>query len=171
MSKKLVLTLSALLLAAAPAMSSPADDAMAAKPVLTIIDHYLNIQTALAGDTIAPIAVEAAAIGAFAAQVTDRTSAEALRVGNADAAAGRALMPAIAAAAGKLGKAKDLKGARAAFGELSRPMVGYRTLVTGEKPNVAYCPMAKKNWLQDGKIIANPYYGSSMLRCGTIVNK
>ena len=171
MSKKLVLTLTALLLAAAPATSSLAGDATAAKPVLTIIDHYLKIQTALAGDAVAPIAAEAVAIGAFAARVTGTTPGGALRVGNADAAAGRALMPAIAAAAGKLAKAKDLKAARAAFGELSEPMIGYRDLVTGEKPNVAYCPMAKKNWLQDGEAIANPYYGTSMLRCGNIVNR
>ncbi len=30
----------------------------------------------------------------------------------------------------------------------------------------AYCRMVKKFWLQKGDQIANPYYGSSMLRCG-----
>ena len=35
-----------------------------------------------------------------------------------------------------------------------------------------FCPMAFKNkgapWLQSGEIIANPYFGHTMLRCGEI---
>jgi hypothetical protein len=30
----------------------------------------------------------------------------------------------------------------------------------------AYCPMAKKSWLQKGDTLANPYYGTSMPTCG-----
>jgi hypothetical protein len=33
---------------------------------------------------------------------------------------------------------------------------------------VAYCPMARKYWLQRGTAIRNPYYGKSMLECGRI---
>jgi hypothetical protein len=29
--------------------------------------------------------------------------------------------------------------------------------------------MVKKNWLQADKEIRNPYYGSSMLKCGELV--
>jgi hypothetical protein len=50
-------------------------------------------------------------------------------------------------------------------------MVRWREMATGERPRVAYCPMAKKPWLQDSEEIANPYYGSKMLRCGEIVSK
>jgi len=32
----------------------------------------------------------------------------------------------------------------------------------------AYCPMAKASWLQAGTSIMNPYYGASMLDCGSI---
>ena len=32
----------------------------------------------------------------------------------------------------------------------------------------AYCPMAKASWLQTGKVIENPYYGSEMFDCGSI---
>jgi hypothetical protein len=37
---------------------------------------------------------------------------------------------------------------------------------------VAFCPMAFNNkggsWLQTEKLISNPFYGASMLRCGEI---
>ncbi len=32
----------------------------------------------------------------------------------------------------------------------------------------AYCPMVKASWLQGSKEIRNPYYGASMLTCGSI---
>ena len=32
-----------------------------------------------------------------------------------------------------------------------------------------FCPMAKAEWIQKSGKIANPYYGKSMLRCGTII--
>ncbi|HZL38570.1 MAG TPA: efflux RND transporter periplasmic adaptor subunit [Tepidisphaeraceae bacterium] len=34
--------------------------------------------------------------------------------------------------------------------------------------SVAYCPMAKKNWLQIGTDIANPYLGPAMATCGNV---
>jgi len=30
------------------------------------------------------------------------------------------------------------------------------------------CPMARADWIQTTATVANPYYGSQMLRCGTI---
>lgn len=33
-------------------------------------------------------------------------------------------------------------------------------------PGKAYCPMADATWLQHGDAITNPFFGSSMLRCG-----
>ncbi len=33
----------------------------------------------------------------------------------------------------------------------------------------AYCPMKKASWLSMEKVIKNPYYGSSMLNCGEVV--
>jgi hypothetical protein len=31
---------------------------------------------------------------------------------------------------------------------------------------LAYCPMAKRSWLQRDDRLRNPYYGSAMLSCG-----
>lgn len=62
-------------------------------------------------------------------------------------------------------KAGDLNALRQAFKPLSELMAKME-IPAGLA--VAFCPMAKAHWVQaDGKV-ANPYYGASMLRCGTI---
>jgi Cu(I)/Ag(I) efflux system membrane fusion protein len=71
--------------------------------------------------------------------------------------------------------ALDIKAARTAFLSLSQEVT---TLVehigtTQDTPlYIAHCPMAFNNeggsWLQADKTVSNPYYGSMMLRCGSI---
>lgn len=46
-------------------------------------------------------------------------------------------------------------------------------LVANFKANAAeaylhYCPMKKASWLSDSKEVKNPYYGSKMLKCGSV---
>lgn len=127
-----------MLLAAA---SRPASD-----PLEPIVEPYLKIHAALAADKIDGIGVHAGTIAERAARIDDGA--------------------AIAAAARKLAAATDIKGARAAFGELSAKMI---ERVKGKPEGglkVAYCPMAGKSWLQKGNEILNPYYGDAMLGCG-----
>ena len=50
-------------------------------------------------------------------------------------------------------------------------MVRYRQLVPDPQPVVVFCSMAQKVWLQPKGEIGNPYYGSSMLRCGKVVSR
>ena len=60
--------------------------------------------------------------------------------------------------------AKDLKQARNAFGELS---VTAEKMVAGQPGyHVFYCPMVKKDWVQQSTEVANPYLGKDMLTCG-----
>ena len=40
-----------------------------------------------------------------------------------------------------------------------------------QEVSLAYCPMAKANWLQHGDAIANPYLGQGMSTCGTVQKK
>jgi len=78
---------------------------------------------------------------------------------------------AIAKAADTVATSADLEKARAAFGALSDEMVKFRAETTGDKPAVAYCPMAKKRWLQSKKEeIANPYE-PAMKECGMWLTK
>lgn len=71
--------------------------------------------------------------------------------------------------AAKLLKA-NLKEARESFKSLSQAMIQLQEKAPGNKGVVIfYCPMAKAAWMQDSKETANPYYGSSMLKCGKII--
>ena len=74
-----------------------------------------------------------------------------------------------------IAKASDIKLARTAFLTLSQEITSLVQHIgtTKETPLfIAHCPMAFDNkggsWLQSDKTVANPYYGSMMLRCGSI---
>ncbi len=76
----------------------------------------------------------------------------------------------LASTAKKLEAAKDIAAARTAFGEVSAALVTYAEKTKsdlGADLRVAYCPMVNKSWLQKDKEIKNPYYGASMLSCGS----
>jgi Cu(I)/Ag(I) efflux system membrane fusion protein len=82
------------------------------------------------------------------------------------------LPPEVAKQADTLAQAKDLKAAREAFKPLSASLVKYLADNKAGKGvyHEAYCPMAKASWLQTEKEVKNPYYGKSMLDCGTLKN-
>lgn len=64
----------------------------------------------------------------------------------------------------------DLKKQRETFKSLSKNTY---TLIKVSKSNEVvykqYCPMADADWLSKEKAVKNPYYGSSMLTCGNVV--
>ena len=70
-----------------------------------------------------------------------------------------------------ISETKDIKVQREHFSNLSNNMASLAKSVklTTEPIYQAYCPMKKANWLSNDKAIKNPYYGSSMLTCGKVV--
>ena len=64
---------------------------------------------------------------------------------------------------------QSLQEARESFKALSQALFAY-ALKFGSpvKSYVFYCPMANLNWLQEGKAIGNPFYGSEMIECGNL---
>jgi membrane fusion protein, copper/silver efflux system len=137
------------LLAAAAAVLVVSLGAAADVPA-PLLAAYLKVQTDLAGDQLAAATANAKAVAAEAAKA------------GTDAAAVRA-------AAEKVAAADKIESAREAFGALSDAMIA---LAGGKAPNadvkIAYCPMVRKSWLQQGEKIQNPYFGKSMLTCGEI---
>ena len=109
---------------------------------------YLHIQAALAGDSIEGVTEAAEAVAAAAAELGETGAA-------------------IVTAARALGLADDLTKARAAFGLLSNAVIGYAREVGLGDLRLAFCPMARKSWIQEDGFIANPYHGSEMLNCGS----
>lgn len=65
---------------------------------------------------------------------------------------------------------QDLKKQRETFKSLSKSTY---ELIKASNPAQTvyyqYCPMADANWLSKEKAVKNPYYGSSMLTCGNVV--
>ena len=109
---------------------------------------YLHIQSALAGDSIEGVADAAEAVAAAAAELGDTGAA-------------------IVMAARAVALADDLTKARAAFGLLSDAVIGYAREVGLGELRLAFCPMARKSWIQEDGSISNPYHGSEMLDCGS----
>ncbi|MGV3685085.1 MAG: DUF3347 domain-containing protein [Daejeonella sp.] len=73
--------------------------------------------------------------------------------------------------ASNIAKTKDLKKQREYFSAFSENMfaLAKSTKLSSEPVYQAYCPMVKASWLSSASAIKNPYYGSSMLTCGKVV--
>ena len=121
-------------------------------PVLTAVadglaQPYLHIQLALANDSMDGVADAAQRI----VQEAEKLGATAKSIGTA---------------AASISAAADINTARAAFGPLSDALIAYGDEVGFGDLKVAYCPMARKSWVQEDGAILNPFYGSMMLNCG-----
>ena len=145
-----------ILLVAAAAACAPAPQAGTTPAAGTamsagIVDPYLRIQSALAADSV------------------EGVKANAGNIATASSALGAPSMK-ISTAALQLASAGELEDARTKFGVLSEAIDTYMTglhLTPPEGVKVAYCPMIRKPWLQQDGTIANPYYGTQMLTCGS----
>lgn len=134
-------------------------------------EHYEAIRVSLLNDHTKGVTEHARSIESETAELLGNFSASHAGVSGGDSAACQELLPEIKNAAHRLAESSNIKDARAAFGELSKPMVRYREMVSGKRPVVVYCSMAKKAWLQPDGEIGNPYYGQSMAKCGDVVSK
>jgi hypothetical protein len=62
---------------------------------------------------------------------------------------------------------QDLKSSRESYKSLSQAVAGYvKTYGYSDPAYSFYCPMVNQAWFQSSEKIANPFYGSEMLRCG-----
>jgi hypothetical protein len=117
----------------------------------SIVDPYVNIANALAKDSL------------------DGVKANAGTIATASSALGAPAMK-IDTSALQLASAVEIEDAREKFGALSEAIIAYMDglhLTLPDDVRVASCPMKQKPWLQRGSDIENPYYGSSMLTCGS----
>lgn len=64
----------------------------------------------------------------------------------------------------------DIKKQRETFKSLTKSTYDLvKVSKSGEVVYKQYCPMADADWLSKEKAVKNPYYGSSMLTCGNVV--
>ncbi len=62
----------------------------------------------------------------------------------------------------------SVEAQREQFAALSTGMIAVTRATKPTKVYVYYCPMKNASWLSDKKVVQNPYYGSQMLRCGSV---
>ena len=135
-----------------------------------VIAAYFTISSELAGDNFkkAAAAAETARSALAAADMT-------LLDGDAHASWMKALSrlkPPLDAMA----KAEEIAGLRAQFAKLSNelaPVIKHFGIGQAEPVYMVKCPMAFENrgatWLQKDKSVRNPYFGSQMLTCGSVI--
>ena len=127
-------------------------------PVGDTLDAYESLRAKLAADDLAGAQPFAKALGEAA-----KTAAEHAVTAKPD-------FDAIVASAATMTAAKDIKEARAAFGDASKHVIALLVadpeLRTGRF--LFLCPMAKgyQKWVQTNAKLNNPYFGSEMLECG-----
>ena len=137
--------------ACAPAPAVDKTPKAGAEMSRAVLDPYLKIQEALSDDKM------------------DGVKANAGNVATAASALGAPAMK-IDTTAVQLANAVEIEDAREKFGTLSEAIDNYMTglkLKAPEGVKVAVCPMVHKPWLQTASAIDNPYYGKSMLSCGS----
>ena len=118
----------------------------------SIVDPYLKIQTALFSDSV------------------DKVKANAGNIATAATALGSPAFK-IDTAAAQLTSAGELPDAREKFARLSDAIITYMDglhLTPPEGVHIAQCEATRKQWLQEGDSIANPYDGSSAPACGSL---
>lgn len=129
-----------------------------AAPADEILREYYVIQKSLAADSTGGVAAAAQKIATLSGQAA-RSETKA-----------KTQLLALSSAAAAL-RAHELNAARLGFGELSMRLTAYLQAAGPRKipPYQFFCPMAHKGWLQADKDTHNPYYGSSMLKCGDLI--
>lgn len=135
-----------------------------------LLGDYEAIRLALASDSMEGVAAHSQSLGHHAEAHLKHLTAHGGHSSGEDSMKMTEALEAISGAAATLETAEDLSAARPALFELTKPMVQVRNLVGDESTLVAFCPMAKKSWLQPTGDLGNPYLGQEMPSCGEVVS-
>ena len=134
--------------------------AQALESLGALFSDYEQIHRALAADRLEGVAAVARGIGPAARALIPRVPPKL-----------HGPLEGLASAADELASATTIVDARRAFGELSRDAIALVAVVPqlGEGRRAFECTMASgyPKWIQSGPGVANPYFGSEMLTCGT----
>jgi hypothetical protein len=148
--RTLIIAVATVVIAASAARAGAQEPAATVKPALQAFEHYEGVRVALSSDSFSDVAAPAKRL-----------------VHTADAAGGAKAKQ----AAEQLAAAKDIEEARTHFGELSTILVPVFQKEGIPGTHAFMCDMKNKPWMQRGEKIENPYYGKSMLTCGSAITK
>lgn len=131
------------------------------KSMKPVLKHYLKIQETLARDSVKGVHKEARNM----LKAVKRVDARRVKGKNAEIYAN--IQSDIKKLTVKLMKSKSLKKIREGFKSLSEPMVAWTKISKQRGVSPMYCSMKRASWVQKSGSTKNPYYGSSMLGCGS----
>ena len=128
-------------------------------PMKRLLESYYEVQKALAADDLKTASAKAKNLAAGAGKLAEESKQPELAT--------------LSQSAKSLSESKDLKAARKAFGDASLALIDdlAKTPGVGAKYYILHCPMAKVgngDWVQPNPVTSNPYFGSEMLRCGSV---
>jgi hypothetical protein len=152
--KTLVATVAAVLLACSdPATGAQVQKSSSTDALRGIVKTYLELHALLAQDKFDELKGPAGTLASQAAALGKEGAG-------------------LAKAATAFAAAKDLKLARDSFAPLSDALIA-RVKANGSADlasdlRVGYCPMNRQSWIQREEPVRNPYYGTTMLTCGSV---
>jgi hypothetical protein len=153
--------LTALVLALAAQPQAAEKEKAETDPIQVILEDYFRAGQLLAADSLAGVKQQVKSI--FTASDSLLKSEDISTEENEDYLA---RLKSIQAAA-KQFDSKDVNTARESYKALSQAVTGLvKDYGFSGQAYSFYCPMVKETWLQSEDQIANPFYGSKMLRCG-----
>jgi len=138
------------------------------EPLSMVVQHYLAIHEALAGDDLKTAIVAATALGKSASAIDPASPAEFRD-------AWLPLRRLLVTHAELLAAAKSLDEARLPFRDVSQHIATLLRVFGNpgkDTVHLAFCPMALEGegaeWVQRSSSIENPYFGASMHSCGEV---
>ena len=139
------------------------DDPATIEALQKVLDSYLPIWKALAKDSTDGVKDNATRLSKAASEAEGKVAEDSLKT----------QLGALAKAATEM-KTSDLKSTRESMKGLSRAIVGIfesHEVKMPAKYTIVECPMVNERWIQNQEDVLNPFYGSSMLRCGAKVGE
>lgn len=134
-------------------LSAQTSDASISK----LYQNYLSIKTALTADNSNEASKNANLFLKSASMVDYKVLSE----GNLDI---------LRRDATTIAESRSIETQTESFGKLSKNMIWLtkKFKLADESVFIMYCPMADASWLSAEKVVKNPFYGSSMLSCGSV---
>lgn len=135
-----------------------------ASQLQSVYDAYFNVKDALIKSDSKLTSAKAAAL------LTAITAVKMDKLKSNEHTVWMKVVKKLTADAKSISSTTDLKKQRETFKSLSKNTYDLIKVSNPEQPIYKqYCPMADADWLSKEKAVKNPYYGSSMLTCGNVV--
>lgn len=122
-----------------------------------LYQNYISVKSALASDDFKKTSIAAGEFLKTASSLNSKSLNE-------------KMLSVLKSDAKTIAAAKNIEAQRKPFYKLSEVMISVanENKISDKTIYVQYCPMAEGSWLSNEKQIINPYYGSSMLKCGSV---